>query len=146
MKIITRKAQIVVATHSASYQNKFLLLQTNEQRGSFWQNCTGKVEDDEEFEAGALREVIEETGLNLANVLQIIDLSLDYHFFDRWQRNVHEKSYLVIVHNQWDVLIDPNEHGNFKWVEHHEIEFGCVKYPGNFEALKLASNKMRDLL
>lgn len=146
MDKITRKAQIVVATKSAAHQNKFLLLQTNEERGSYWQNCTGKVEDDEEFSAGALREVMEETGLIIDNVFDIIDLALDHHFFDRWQRNVHEKSYLIVVHEEWNVLIDPLEHGNFKWVEHHHLEVGCVKYPGNFEALKLASQKLRGLL
>ena len=146
MDKITRKAQIVVATNSLTRQNKFLLLQTNEERGSYWQNCTGKVEDDEEFSAGALREVMEETGLLIDNVLDIIDLNLDHHFFDRWQRNVHEKAYLILVHHEWSVLIDPMEHGNFKWVEHHQLEESCVKYPGNHQALKLASQKLRGLL
>ncbi|HLW57806.1 MAG TPA: NUDIX hydrolase [Bacteriovoracaceae bacterium] len=143
MNHITRKAQIVVATESSSRQNKFLLLQTNPDRGSYWQNCTGKIEDDEDFVTGALREVMEETGLTKENIKEVIDLELEYQFHDRWKRDVIERSYLVVVKDLWPVAIDPSEHQNFKWVTHSELQPDCVKYEGNFEALQKASQRLK---
>ena len=44
----TKKAQVVLAAIDEASQNfKFLLLQTNQRRGNFWQNVTGKVEKEE---------------------------------------------------------------------------------------------------
>ena len=46
----TKKAQIVLAVlDPASHSFSFLLLKTNERRGAFWQNVTGKLEDGETF-------------------------------------------------------------------------------------------------
>lgn len=143
MKTITRKAQIVVATAQPLRQNKFLLLQTNQERGSFWQNCTGKIEDGEDFQTGAIREVMEETGLESENIVEVIDLELDFHFHDRWNRDVHERSYLILVKDIWHIKIDPSEHQHFKWIDHSEITSDCVKYPGNFEALLKASQRLK---
>src|SRR5690606_22994597 len=120
-------------------QNKFLLLQTNEERGSYWQNCTGNMEEDEAFITGAIREGMEETGLARENILEVIDLELEHQFFDRWGRDVCERAFLIVVKNIWQVAIDANEHQNFKWITTSELKADCVKYPGNFEALKKAA-------
>ncbi|HLT22856.1 MAG TPA: NUDIX domain-containing protein [Bacteriovoracaceae bacterium] len=143
MESITRKAQIVVATAKPLRQNKFLLLKTNQERGGFWQNCTGKIEDAEDFLTGAIREVQEETGLENNNILEVIDLGLEHHFLDRWKRNVHEKAYLILVNKPWDVIIDHHEHQDFKWVDHNDLNPDCVKYIGNYEALKIASERLK---
>lgn len=143
MNKLTRKAQIVIAAPDAAQQNKFLLLQTNEERGSYWQNCTGKIEEDEDFQAGAIREVMEETGLTENNISEVIDLEIEHRFHDRWKRDVQERAYLIVVHQIWPVVIDPHEHQHFKWIEQQELHPACVKYPGNFEALHKASQKLK---
>lgn len=133
----TKKAQVVLAAiDEASQSFHFLLLQTNERRGSFWQNVTGKVEDGETIEEGGLREAIEETQLNIEHIIDIIDLGLVYDFIDKRERKVHEESYLIILDKKWDVKIDPHEHQAFKWVTLDEITHESVKFESNLETLQ----------
>ena len=132
----TKKAQVVLAAIDKKSQSfHFLLLQTNERRGSFWQNVTGKVEEDETIEEGGLREAIEETGLNIENIIDIRNLGLTYEFIDKHERKVHEESYLIILDDKWDVKIDSHEHQSFKWVPLDEITDESVKFESNFETL-----------
>lgn len=139
----TKKAQVVLAAIDNKSQSfHFLLLQTNERRGSFWQNVTGKVEEDETIEEGGLREAIEETGLNIENIVDIRNLGLTFEFIDKRERKVHEESYLIILDDKWDVKIDCHEHQNFKWVPMDEINDESVKFESNFETLE----KSRKLL
>jgi 8-oxo-dGTP pyrophosphatase MutT (NUDIX family) len=141
----TKKAQVLIAAiDNTSHSFKFLLLQTNEQRGKFWQNVTGKIEGDETFEEGGLREAIEETQLNIETIVDIVDLGLSYDFTDQRGRKVHEKSFLIICDKMWDVIIDPKEHQSFKWINQDEIEEGIVKFRSNLETLEKAKLILRN--
>src|SRR5690606_6665506 len=94
----TKKAQVVVAAIDETRQSfQFLLLQTNEKRGSFWQNVTGKLEDGETFEEGALREATEETALKVEAIVDIIHLNKKDEFTDQHDRQVVEESFLIIL-------------------------------------------------
>ena len=140
----TKKAQVIVAAiDKASQAPEFLLLQTNEKRGGFWQNITGKVEDDETFEAGGLRETIEETGLPLEGIQEILHLGLRYEFLDQHKRNVVEETFLIITDTKWDVKIEAIEHQAFRWVHIDEIFDGIVKFDSNYEALLRAQKLMK---
>jgi 8-oxo-dGTP pyrophosphatase MutT (NUDIX family) len=131
-----KKAQVVIAAiDQAGHSFHFLLLQTNVRRGSFWQNVTGKIEDGETFEEGALREVIEETSLQVESIVDIISLGLKYEFVDQRERKVHEESFLIIVDKKWETKIDSDEHQSFKWVGTNDIVRDSVKYESNFETL-----------
>lgn len=133
----TRKAQVVIAgydTHSQSLA--YLLMQTNQKRGQFWQNVTGKIDSGETYEAGALREVIEETGLKPEWMIHFIDLELSHKFIDQRNRDVHEKSFLLLVDHLYKVKIDPHEHQDHQWVK--DVSRNSVKHLGNFEALEKA--------
>lgn len=133
----TKKAQVVVAIIDETSQSfHFLLLQTNERRGSFWQNVTGKVENGETFEEGGLREAIEETGLKIEKIVDILDLGLKFEFIDQRERDVQEQCFLMILDGKWKIEIDPHEHQNFKWVGLNDITRESVKFESNFEALK----------
>lgn len=135
----TRKSQVVLAIVDHRHQSfLFLLLQTNKQRGEFWQNVTGKVEEGETYEEGALREAIEETSLQIESIVDIVDLDLAHDFIDQHKRNVHEKSFLIILDDKWNIKIDPTEHQDFKWAPLEEIAPGIVKHKGNYEALSKA--------
>jgi len=140
----TKKAQVVLAAiDNDSHSFQFLLLQTNERRGSFWQNVTGKIEEHETFEEGGLREAIEETKLNIEAIVDIVDLGLSYDFIDQRNRKVHEKSFLIILDEKWDVTMDPKEHQSFKWIDQEEVEEGIVKFRSNLETLQKAKLILR---
>ncbi len=139
----TRKAQVVICGYDAHSQSlNYLLLQTNQKRGEFWQNVTGKVDAGETYEEGALREVIEETNLNPQYIVHFIDLKLSHNFIDERNRDVHEKAYLLLVDRVFDVKIDPHEHMNHRW--ERNLEHFVVKHEGNFEALVKAENLLRE--
>ena len=141
----TKKAQVILAAiDNDSHSFKFLLLQTNEQRGKFWQNVTGKIENDETFEEGGLREAIEETQLNIETIVDIVDLGLNYDFVDQRGRKVHEKSFLIICDKIWDIKIDPKEHQSFKWIDLEEVKEGIVKFRSNLETLEKAKLILRN--
>lgn len=132
----TKKAQVVIAAIDAAHQSfQFLLLQTNEKRGAFWQNVTGKIEEGETFEEGALREAMEETNLELNRIVDILDLGLVYEFVDKRKRKVIEHCFLMIFEKTWDVKIDSSEHRAFKWVGIESINSESVEYPSNYETL-----------
>lgn len=140
----TKKAQVVVAAIDPERQSfLFLLLQTNKKRGEFWQNITGKVEKDETYEEGALREAIEETGLEVEMLVDMIELGVQFDFIDQWKRKVHEKTFLIIVEKKFDIKIDSSEHEDFKWVELEKIHDGIVKHPSNYETLLKAQHLLK---
>lgn len=133
----TKKAQMVLAVIDTSNQSfEFLLLQTNEKRGSFWQNVTGRLEDGETFEEGGLREAIEETALSIESIVDMVGLGLKYHFTDLRGRDVHEECFLLILDSKWKIQIDPHEHQNYKWVPLKDITRESVKFESNFETLQ----------
>lgn len=140
----TKKAQVVIAAiDQASQSFHFLLLQTNVKRGSFWQNVTGKIEADETFEEGGLREAIEETKLNIESIVDIVNLDLKYEFTDLRKRNVVEECFLFIFDNKWEVKIDPHEHQAHKWVSINDINRESVHFESNYEPLKKSQKLLK---
>ena len=139
-----KKAQVVVAViDDASHSFSFLLLQTNEKRGSFWQNVTGKLDGEETYEEGGLREAIEETNLDIEHIIDILDLGLSYNFTDQRGHKVHEKSFLIILDKKFEVKIDSHEHQAFKWVGLDEINDESVKFSSNLETIRKAQNILK---
>ncbi len=138
-----QKVQVVIAAVSQKNIFDILLLETNEKRGSFWQNVTGSVEKNETFEEAALREAIEETGLELESIVEMLDLDLEFSFKDRWNRKVHEECFLFVLDQTWDVKIDPKEHQKYKWVGYETLNEDSVKFPSNFEAIEKSIKLLR---
>src|SRR5690554_5447977 len=130
--MIKKKVQTILLYRDANKQIQFLLLQTNEQRGSFWQNVTGSVEPGEEFSDAALREAIEETGLDKNNVKRLIETDLLFEFQDRWGFQAREKVFVLEAAVPFQVRLDPSEHQNYKWLEKRELNEQSVYYPSNW--------------
>lgn len=140
----TKKAQVVIAVIDQPSQSfHFLLMQTNERRGSFWQNVTGKIEENETFEEGGLREAIEETQLNIESIVDILNLGLKFEFTDQRERKVNEECFLIILDSKWNVVIDPSEHQGYKWVPLNDIRPGIVKFESNYECLVKSQNLLK---
>jgi 8-oxo-dGTP pyrophosphatase MutT (NUDIX family) len=133
-----RKVQSVIFYCDAKKRKHFLLLRVNKKRGLYWQNVTGGVDKYEKYKKAALREAIEETALNKKNIIEMLKTELVYEFHDRWGNDVVEKVFLIYCEDKWDVIIDPSEHCEHKWVREDKITKKSVEFATNNLALKEA--------
>jgi len=133
-----RKVQAVIYYSAPDKTKYFLLLKMNEKRNFYWQNITGGVEASEDFEAAALREAQEETNLDINNILKVTPINKDFSFTDQWENKVFEKVFAIETKGEWEVIIDPSEHCDHKWISDAEITRESVHFESNFQALELA--------
>lgn len=136
--MIKRKVQTILFCRDANKQIQFLLLQTNERRNSFWQNITGSVDPGEDYQDAALREAIEETGIEESNIISLTETNLVFEFDDRWGYHAKEKVFLLQAAQKFSVKIDPSEHQDFKWVPLSKLGRDSVEYESNWIALENA--------
>jgi 8-oxo-dGTP pyrophosphatase MutT (NUDIX family) len=103
-----------------------LLLRRTEQWGGFWQGVSGAPEWAETDDEGAIREVREETGFDVADSLRRIDVRYDLlresdPDRDRWEQlygpevvAIPEEVYVANV-PPGDPVLAPYEHDAFRW-------------------------------
>jgi 8-oxo-dGTP pyrophosphatase MutT (NUDIX family) len=103
-----------------------------------FRNVTGKVDKGEKYTQAALRESQEETGLKTKNIKAIYKSTMKYTFIDQWEKNVKEKIFFLECYDKWDVVIDPSEHCEYKWVDENEINRDSVHFDSNYRALLAA--------
>ena len=131
-----RKALIVIVwrPYRGAEECKTLLLKVCPERGAFWQSATGKVEENETFIEGALREAQEETGFQFDHFPQF--LALDYEFQGRWGP-AQERAYLLNLYSELPPTptLDPSEHTEFVWANLAEA-ISFVKFPNNRLAIE----------
>jgi len=116
----------------------------------FWQSVTGsKDEEGESFEATAVREVAEETGIDCrpgsALYAGLKDWALEniYDIYPRWQhryapgvnRNT-EHVFGLCVPDGTPVKLNPREHTAYRWLPWREAADACFS-PSNAEAILL---------
>ena len=136
-----RKVQTILRVKTSCGYD-FLILQMNARRNHYWQNVTGSVEEAETYRDAAIREAQEETGLRSKNIENITPLHLTYEFTDQWNSEVHEEVFLINCKEKWDVILDPNEHEDYKWIDQNSIQRSSVYYQSNFDALLKAKLKL----
>jgi 8-oxo-dGTP pyrophosphatase MutT (NUDIX family) len=114
-----------------------LLLKVVKKRGATWQPVTGSVDEGEDFQEAAERELWEETGLKLSAQA----IPLEFQFGDRWGRDVVEKIYWVQTKGKPKIKIDPKEHTEAQWFSWDELQKESFAFPAHFkvfqEVLKL---------
>ena len=134
-----KKVQVVIMARRP--QKQVLLLQTNKQRGCFWQNVTGGVKKGESFKAAAARELQEET--QFQNIKQFIPLDLAFQFY-REHNNTHytEQSFLALLDFSIKPKLDTKEHQDFKWIPLGEVTSHHYEYTSNFEAYEKALDSL----
>lgn len=131
-----KKVQVVILfnpLNSPASDKKVLLLKTNKKRGEFWQNVTGSVEAGESSKEAAMREIHEETGINFDHNDQLIKLDVEYFFLNKQGQKVHEKVFVLFVHDL-KIKISSEEHDEFTWVSFHKIKKESYKYLSNYHA------------
>ncbi len=111
----------------------------------YWQSVTGaKDHPDESYEATAIREVFEETGIAAAKGT-LTDWGVEnvYDIYPKWQhryapgdtRNT-EHVFGLCVPEGTAVTLDPREHTDYRWLPWREAADECFS-PSNAEAILL---------
>ncbi len=119
-------------------KDEVLLLKVAKERGGFWQNVTGSVEDGENFEEGAIRELEEETGI----LTKVFSADYEFQFFSQYQNVVIEKAFYCFL-SQKPELILSEEHEEYKWIKINEVTSLDFQYPSNYEAFIRSSEKLK---
>ena len=81
-----------------------------------WENCGGRLEEDESFEAAAKREVLEELGVQVANLLEV----LDYNSEDGTGRIWHSKVFEVKIIGEPQIM-EKDLCKEIRWFKREEL-------------------------
>lgn len=137
-----QKVQVVVIKSSSPHKfpsdYEVLLLRTNKKRGNFWQNITGSVEENEQVNVGALRELQEETNFLQIENDNLISLDLLFEFTSKFQKKCQEHCFLYYQQGPMTISIDPHEHDDFNWKPVQGIEPHDYFFESNYECFKKA--------
>lgn len=118
-----------------------LLLERADYPGA-WQSVTGSQEKDEPIKDTAVREILEETGLDATNYL-FVDWQIKniYEIYERWRHRYAPGTLYNTEHvfglelpSILPVQLSPREHINYKWVSWQEAA-GLVFSPSNRAAI-----------
>lgn len=127
-----------------------LLLERADHPG-YWQSVTGSCEPGEMLRETALREVLEETGLDASRfALTDWQVQTDYEIYPHWRhryapgvtRNT-EHVFGLKLPQQVKVQVEPREHLRFQWLPWQDAA-EKVFSPSNREAILLLAAKEQD--
>lgn len=113
---------------------EFLYLKRSPKRGDFWTAVNGTVEPNEPLEECAIREVKEETALNIESLSPVL-----YQFsFDVNGKQHTVNAYAAEVNTLSSVTLN-DEHTGYEWLKYNDA-LRIIKYSEDKEAL-LACNQ-----
>jgi lipoyl(octanoyl) transferase len=128
--------------------DEVLLLKTTPARGGGWQPITGSVEPGEDSRQAALRELLEETGIQIPPRLlpQLFkDIGHEFEFESRWGGTARERVWACDVatmeFKKESVRIDISEHFGFFWLKIRQAEI-LLEHESAKKALILAAKVM----
>lgn len=111
-------------------QVHLLRLKTTPKRGEDWAHVTGSVEKGEKFAEGAKRELLEETGLDLA----VHPSTFEHKFHDQFNRDVHEKIFWAVLDEDQTINLDGKEHTEYEWVPLSHVSEQTYSFNSHFQA------------
>lgn len=110
---------------------RFLMLKRNPQKGGFWQPVTGGVHEGETDEQAALREVLEETGIQATNLL---DTAFTFEYKHE-NKVIHEHVFGLEVPENAAVQLS-SEHTKLVWATKTEALDKYLKWTENKQGLQ----------
>lgn len=126
--------------HTADLQ---VLIMERTDKAGYWQSVTGSVEGDETPMQAAVREVLEETGLDaLQYDLQDWQVSNDYEIYPHWRHRYapgitenREHLFGLTLPAALPIQLAPDEHLRYEWVDWREAAKRVFSWT-NVDALK----------
>ena len=117
-----RSVQVVIFAE-ANGERQYLLLKRAASHGGFWQSVTGSLEEGETHAQAAVREVFEETGIELGQH-QLIELGVinNFEIAPQWLSKyapgvtTNEEVCFALKVEKCETRIDPAEHEQHIWV------------------------------
>jgi 8-oxo-dGTP pyrophosphatase MutT (NUDIX family) len=99
---------------------EFLVALRSAESGGYWHTIAGKVEDGEDSAAAAVRELREETGLEVEKPAELGEFA---YVRENWEKDpglrVHVKAFLVGAAPGWEPELN-EEHDEYRWLERDE--------------------------
>ena len=147
---MTPKQPISVLVVIHTPQLDVLLLERAAHPG-FWQSVTGSREGDEDLQATAQREVLEETGIDAPRpAFRAWSLSNTFEIFPEWRhryapgvtRNV-EHVFSLQVEDKTAITTAPDEHRSWVWLPWHEAAERCFSWT-NRDAILMLPKRLTD--
>ncbi|EKE17906.1 MAG: dATP pyrophosphohydrolase [uncultured bacterium] len=145
MNAYKQPVSVLVVIHTPALD--ILLLERAAHPG-FWQSVTGSREGDEALIDTARREVLEETGLDVASfTLRDWRQSNTFEIFPEWRHryapgvthNIEHVFSLEIPARQ-TITIAPNEHVAYQWLPWQEAAERCFSWSNRDAILSLAKS------
>lgn len=128
---------VLVLIHN---RNQEVLLIERADRPDFWQSVTGSLDEaHESLESAAIREVAEETGIDVFSLprgsLQNLDYHTDYEIYPSWRhryppgvvRNT-EHWFALEVPVDIPIRLAPREHLNYIWLPYQKAAEKCFSH------------------
>lgn len=140
MKKFKTPVSALVLIHTPDLQ---VLIMERADKAGFWQSVTGSVEGDETPLQAAIREVLEETGLDAAQYdLQDWQASNVYEIYPHWRYRYApgvtentEHLFGLELPKKLPIKLSPNEHVRYEWVDWREAAKRVFSWT-NVDALK----------
>jgi dihydroneopterin triphosphate diphosphatase len=135
----------LVLIHTPDLQ---VLIMERADKVGFWQSVTGSLENDETPRQAAIREVLEETGLDASNYnLQDWQASNVYEIYPHWRYRyapgvVENTEHLfgIELPSKLPIKLAPDEHVRYEWVDWREAATRVFSWT-NIDALKRLGEK-----
>ncbi len=137
----------LVLIHTQDLQ---VLIMERADKAGFWQSVTGSVENGETPKQAAIREVLEETGLD-ANQYDFQDWQASniYEIYPHWRHRyapgvVENTEHLfgLTLPKPLPITLAPNEHIRYEWVDWREAAKRVFSWT-NIDALKKLGERHR---
>lgn len=151
MTVWKRPVSVLVVIHT--HDLNVLLLERASHPG-YWQSVTGSQEDGESLPETAIREVAEETGIEV-NVASLIDWQQTntFEIFAEWRdryppgvtHNSEHVFSLALPATAIDapIRLAPGEHLSYRWLPYREAAEQCFSWSNRDAILSLPEKRLR---